>query len=141
MMEAEMHYMGVLLMVEDYLNGMGFQAPPTSGAWIQVAPELNGQIEIASLAVFNNKLYGGTGFGTGRLFQFSEFPPPAVPVPPGLVEFITTGAQLLPYDGLLITTYGWLTYLEIPTGELVGNEIPLEILYPIVPERINNKLL
>jgi hypothetical protein len=45
-------------------------AETASDAWVQVAPTLESQTYIYSLAVFNGKLYGGTYPG-GRLFEWN----------------------------------------------------------------------
>jgi hypothetical protein len=45
-------------------------AETASDAWVQVAPTLESQTYILSLAVFNGKLYGGTSPG-GRLFEWN----------------------------------------------------------------------
>ena len=57
-------------------SGVRTGAPPLhrvkfrSAAWIEVAPQLNAETYILTLAVYNGKLYGGTGV-TGRLFEWN----------------------------------------------------------------------
>jgi len=44
-------------------------------AWTDAAAQLDGQISILALKVFNGLLFGGTANG-GRLFEYGEAPPP-----------------------------------------------------------------
>jgi len=57
-------------------SGVRTGAPPLhrvkfrSAAWTEVAPQLNSQTYILTLAVYNGKLYGGT-YPLGRLFEWN----------------------------------------------------------------------
>ena len=57
-----------------YVDGTLYDTAPLPSAvgnlWVQRAPQLNLQVTILSMAVYNGKLYGGTSNG-GRLFEWN----------------------------------------------------------------------
>jgi hypothetical protein len=81
----------------------------TGSRWIQKAPMLGSETNIYSLAVFNNKLYGGTG-PNGNLFEWD-----------GTSTWIQRAAKLASETSILsLTTFN---------GKLYGSTSPNGLLY------------
>ncbi len=62
--------LGIMVNGQEVATNLGLPLKALSGAWEEKAPQLNAQTAIFSLAVFNGKLYGGTG-PNGRLFEWN----------------------------------------------------------------------